>query len=122
MRSFLFIGMFAVVSCTFAPGCAFNNHGNRRPDNVIVTRFPELHEHVGRTVTLVGTARGNGADDAAIDLRGGSVEIPTYAWPPGYVGQPVQISGTLFENPAPAKGAQRVYRLGEIQTASKWSR
>src|SRR5687767_5533684 len=101
------------------PGCAFNTHGNRRPDQPIVTRYAELHGHVGRQVTLVGTARATGAqpDAVTLDLRGGTVVIPAYTWPAEYVDQPVTISGTLFE-----RGSRNAYQLGEIGEAAKWSR
>ena len=112
-------------------GCVFNTHGNRRAEHAIVTRFAELRGKVGKPVTLVGTARadsptgiggGGGGGGVTLAMRGGVVEIPAYRWPDDFIDQPVMITGTLFAAPAPAKGAPRIYRLGEVGSASKWSR
>jgi hypothetical protein len=109
----------ALLSLCCATGCVFNTHGNRQDDRRLITRAAELRRHVDERVTLVGTARAAGADGARIDLRGGSVELPAYMWPAGHVDQPVSVTGTLFEDRA---GAERVYRLGEIEAASRWGR
>ena len=115
---------FSFVLALFIAGCSADTHGNRRSDRPLLTRASELPKQVGRPVTLVGTARaGATAGDAAIDLRGGTVALPAYAWPADYVGQTVTVSGTLFTDDAPkAKGAEHVYRLGDIESASRWSR
>jgi hypothetical protein len=108
-------------------GCAFNTHGNREDKRRQVTQAGELPHFVGKEVTLVGTARTNdalrnGSDEpmAAIDLRGGSVMLPAYEWPAGYAGQPVAVTGTLFEQRLGVEYVQ--YRLGEIRGAERWSR
>jgi len=102
-----------------ASGCVFNTHGNRADDRRLITRATELRRAVNQRVTLVGTARAAGPVDSRVDLRGGSVELPAYEWPAGYVDQPVSVTGTLFEDRA---GEQRVYRLGEVEAASRWGR
>jgi hypothetical protein len=84
----------------------------------MITRVAELRKSAGRAVMLVGTARRGDAttSGASIELRGGSVELPDYTWPDGYVGQTVMVSGTLLRDD------KQVYRLGEIESASRWSR
>ena len=86
----------------------------------MVARVRDLRSAVGKEVTLVGTARAGDSAGSAIELMGGTVELPTYTWPDGYVGQRVTVSGTLIDSHA--EGDQRVYRLGEIRSASRWSR
>jgi hypothetical protein len=116
--------LFVIVVLGSVAGCAFNTHGNRRHDSSIVTRFAELRRNVGKPVRLVGTARAprDAGGSVWLDLRGGTVEIPAYEWDPSYIDQPVTVSGTLFDAPPPSKGAPRVYRLGEIESAARWSR
>ena len=86
----------------------------------MIGRVSDLRSAVGKEVTLVGTARVGDSDGSAIELMGGTVELPTYVWPDGYVGQRVTVGGTVFGSDA-AEG-HRVYRLGEIQSVSRWSR
>ena len=110
----------ALLSLCCATGCVFNTHGNRQDDRRLITRAKELRGRGDQRVTLVGTARAAGPTDSRIDLRGGSVDLPAYQWPAGYVDQPVSVTGTLFEE-RPA-GGERVYRLGEVEAASRWGR
>jgi hypothetical protein len=115
--------LFSFMFGSFLAGCSADTHGNRRSGRPLLTRASDLAKVVGRPVTLVGTARVGDATAAAIDLRGGTVELPSYAWPADYVGRTVTVSGTLFADDGPKpKGAERVYRLGEIESASRWSR
>lgn len=107
---------------TLAPmvaGCAFNTHGNREEQRPLVTRYGDLRGKGSRVVTLVGTARAAAPDpgDVTLDMTGGTVLIPAYAWPADYVDQPVTITGTLFE-----LRDRKGYHLGEIRSASKWGR
>ena len=108
-----------ILWCCCAAGCVFNTHGNRADDRRLITRATDLRRVVNQRVTLVGTARAGGPADSRVDLRGGSVELPAYEWPAGYVDQPESVTGTLFEDRA---GDQRVYRLGEVEAASRWGR
>src|SRR4051794_27442781 len=92
-------GVIAVTLCVIAIafiGCA--SGGNARADQTAVTRLAELKQYVGKEVTLVGTARyGNAAEDSRLDLRGGSVDLPAYRWPDGYVNHPVSVTATVFD-------------------------
>jgi hypothetical protein len=78
----------------------------------MVTRTSELHPMSGKRVTLVGTARSVGPEGDRIDLRGGSVDLPAFRWPDGYDGKAASIIGTLRED----------RKLGDIETANRWSR
>jgi hypothetical protein len=102
-------------------GC-LNTHGNRREGRPMVTRVEELSHAVGKQVTLVGTARTGGPDGAVIELMGGSTELPAYAWPADYVGHRVTVTGTVIDSRDDADTGKRVYRLGEIESTSRWSR
>ena len=86
----------------------------------MAARMSDLRSAVGKDVTLVGTAREGDSEGSAIELMGGAVELPAYTWPDGYVGQRVTVSGSLIGSET-ASG-KRVYRLGEIQSVSRWSR
>ena len=113
MRNVLCVSLI-VICCWSLSGCAFNTHGNRKDDRRLLTRARDLRHFVNKQVTLIGTAR-----DGAIDLRGGTIEVPAYDWPEGYVGQRVSVTGTVFEQ---RDGTVRTYRLGEVETSSRWSR
>ena len=102
-------------------GC-MNARGNRRDGRPMVGRVSDLRSLVGKEVALVGTARAGGADGASIELMGGMVELPAYAWPEDYIGHRVTVSGIVVDWNAESEGGKRVYRLGEIQTVSRWSR
>jgi len=103
-------------------GCAFNTHGNREDDydRRLLTRSKDLPRFVNQQVTLVGTARTLPGGEAAIELRGGTVALPAYDWPAGTVDQRVSVTGLLFEDRR--KDEARTYRLGEVKTATPWSR
>jgi hypothetical protein len=114
------IALVLIVASAVSLGC--ESHGNRVKGRPMVQRTKDLRAAVGKQVTLVGTAREGDAHGAAIDLMGGTVELPTYAWPENYVGHRVMISGTVVDSHIAPDTGKRVYRLGEIQSVSRWSR
>jgi hypothetical protein len=119
-RSILLLACLAFAGTS---GCA-GTQGNRRPGRPMFTRVTDLRGSVGKVVTLVGTARAGGVDGSSIDLRGGTVELPAYDWPAGFVDHPVEVTGTLIDSHVEGdpKHGTRVYRLGEIEDAKRWSR
>ncbi len=100
-------------------GCS-QTHGNRAGGLRLVTKAGELRGVAGKQVTLIGTARRSTVGDASVELRGGSVDLPAYAWPEGLIDQPVMVTGTLIG--AAGADGRRVFRLGEIEAADRWSR
>jgi hypothetical protein len=84
----------------------------------MVMRSTELRDHVGKRVTLVGTAGENDAGDATLALRDGDVILPAYGWPENFVGQSVMVLGTV----AKPQAAGGHYRLGDVELAERWSR
>jgi hypothetical protein len=104
-------------------GCA-GTQGNRRPGRPLIDRVADLHGVVGKTATLVGTAGPGGPEGVTLAMRGGSVELPAYQWPAGFVGQTVLVTGTVIDSHVVGdpKHGMRVYRLGEIEDAHRSSR
>jgi hypothetical protein len=117
------------AAALWTAGCSNSSSGNRRAGSPMVTKATDLRDAAGKRVTLVGTARRSPAGMATLDVRGGTVELPDYEWPTGYENHPVEVTGTVVDShvvngaaAAAARHGSRVYRLGDIQTANRWSR
>ena len=114
----LSLACLVAVAGAFA-GCS-HTHGNRGSGRPMVTKMTELRRVAGKQVTLVGTARRSTAGDSAVELRGGTVELPAYTLAEDLVDKPVMVTGTLI--PETDGGGPRIYRLGEVEVANRWSK
>jgi hypothetical protein len=105
-------------------GCSSEqSHSIRRSGAPMVTQISDLHGAIGKRVTVVGTARRVGSRDSTIEIKSGYVDLPGYEWPKNFIDQRVQVIGTIVEKAEDSDmRGKPVYRLGEIQSVSRWSR
>lgn len=105
-------------------GCSSDsNEPRRRGGAPMLTQVSEINGAIGKRVTIIGTARRVDSGNARIEIRSGYVDLPGYQWPKSFVDQRVEVIGTVVEkSDKPDTRGKPVYRMGEIESVSRWSR